>query len=213
MDYQTVIDVSLGYADRADSVPIASNMDNFLRVVESRVNRALLTQKMSTTAYTPIDTTALYPNRYPLPEDFLSERSIRITQQELLTYSSTLSLVNPEQMANLRNNNSAYAAYCIISGYIEIWPVPVNTDTSTYILEINYFRRVPALSPATVNNWLSDTNPDCYVFGLLTEINSFAKDGEAAMLWDTRFKQALDEITLLNERATYSGNPIYTKVG
>jgi hypothetical protein len=213
MDYQKVIDVALSYADRASSVPIVSNMDNFLRVVESRVNRALLTQKMSSTAYTLIDTTTKYPNRYTLPDDFLSERSIRITQKELLTYSSTLSLVNPEQMANLRNNNSAYAAYCIISGYIEIWPVPVNTDTSTYILEINYFRSVPALTKSAVNNWLSNNNPDCYIFGLLTEINSFAKDGESAALWDARFKQSLDEITLLNDRATWSGNPIYTKVG
>ena len=213
MDYQKVIDVALSYADRASSVPIVSNMDNFLRVVESRVNRALLTQKMSSTAYTLIDTTTKYPNRYTLPDDFLSERSIRITQKELLTYSSTLSLVNPEQMANLRNNNSAYAAYCIISGYIEIWPVPVNTDTSTYILEINYFRSVPALTKSAVNNWLSNNNPDCYIFGLLTEINSFAKDGESAALWDVRFKQSLDEITLLNDRATWSGNPIYTKVG
>jgi hypothetical protein len=213
MNYQEVINTALAYADRANSVSISSNMDNFLKIVESRINRALLTQKMSITAYTPIDSTIPYPNRYILPSDFLSERSIRITQQEVPTYSSTLNLVNPEQMANLRNSNAMYAAYCIISGNIEIWPIPVNTNTATYILEINYFRSVPALSIISTNNWVSNINPDCYIFGLLTEINSFAKDAEASSLWDMRFKASLDEITYLDERSTYSGNPIYTLVG
>ena len=221
MNYQTVVKTALDYADRADSVPISANMDNFLRIVEARVNRWLMVQKQSATAYTPVEETATFPNRYTLPTDFLAARQIRITQLENNNYSNCLNYVNPEQMANLRNNNSAKPSYCIISGYIEIWPIPVNVTTitpstpaiATYILEIDYYRRVAPLTSTVSNNWLSDQNPDVYIFGLLTEINAFAKDAEASALWDKRFRASVDDIDLLNMKATWSGNPIFTLPG
>ena len=221
MNYQTIINTALAYSDRANNTQVVANMDNFLRIVESRVNRWLMVQKQSATAYTPIDATAIYPNRYTLPTDFLSARQIRITQLENNNYSNCLNYVNPEQMANLRNNNSAKPSYCIISGYIEIWPIPVNitaiTPTTpalaTYVLEIDYYQRVPPLTSTMPNNWLADQNPDAYIFGLLTEINAFAKDAEASSLWDARFKGSVDDIDLLNMKATWSGNPIFTLPG
>jgi len=163
-----------------------------------------------------VDENATYPNRYELPVDFLSARTIRITQLENPNYSQTLNYVNPEQMANLRNNNSNRPSYCIISGYFEIWPIPVNqTDPEiiTYIIEIDYYQRVPPLTSTVDVNWLSDQNPDVYIFGLLTEINAFAKDAEASILWDGRFKTAVEDIDLLNTKATWSGNPIATLPG
>ena len=223
MNYQTIVNTAIDYSDRQDNIAINNNIDNFLRIVEARVNRWLMTQKMSVTAYAYVNTAYTFPNRYPLPDDFLSIRTIRITQKENNNYSNVLNYVNPEQMANLRNNNSSKPSYCIISGYFEIWPIPVNVTLAdispstpaviTYIIEIDYYQRIPPLTSTSPNNWIADQNPDTYIFGLLTEINAFAKDAEAATLWDGRFKASVADIDLLNIKATWSGNPIFTLPG
>lgn len=212
MDYAGIVSTALAYSDRATSIPVSSNMDNFLRIVESRVNRQLLIMRMSSTVYTPIDTTQLQPFRYALPDDFLAERSIRITQLETPSYSNVLLLVNHEQFSNIQNNVSSLPVYMLISGFIQINPVPVNAVDATYILEINYFKGVPAIiSGAT--NWLSQYYPDIYIFGLMVEINSFVKDAETTAMWDARFQGALSELSNFDNKAVYSGTPITTKVG
>jgi hypothetical protein len=210
VNYTDVVNISLSYSDRATSLPISSSMDNFIKIVEARINRHLMTQKMSYIVTTPI----IFPNiEFSLPPDFLSERSIRITQLENPSFAIVLQLCNPEQMANIANNNNNYPGYMIMADALHIWPTQKNTSTTTYLLEINYFRRLINLSAIDPTNWLSEIHPDCYVFGLLTEINSFAKDAEASALWNGRFTDALNEITALDNKSTYSGTPITTKVG
>ena len=76
MDYNTIISIALGYADRSNT-KVVSMVDNFIQVVEARINRKLMTQKMSATLRMPI-VTGQYS--YALPSDFLADRAIRIMQ-------------------------------------------------------------------------------------------------------------------------------------
>ena len=220
MDYNTIISIALGYADRSNT-KVVSMVDNFIQVVEARINRKLMTQKMSATLRMPI-VTGQYS--YALPSDFLADRAIRIMQLEQPSQGKTLTMVNPEQMTNAMSVSAGYLAqnnlqpeyvYNIAANSINIWPIPTNDIITpiTYELEILYYKRLTNLSATNSMNWLSLDNPDCYIFGLLVEINSFVKDPQAATMWNGRFEAALDEITNLDDISTYSGTPLTTKVG
>jgi len=175
MNYAQIVDLTLGYADRQDS-EVTTRMDSFLRVVEARINRILMTLDMSCRAKVVMDSATEY---YPLPTDYSVMRAIKVINNTNSASRVTLLQVNPEQMANLVNNGETqFPCYTIISGNIQVQPFYDNTHS----LEIDYFKTIPPLSSSITTNWLSDSNPDAYVFGLLVEINSFVKDAEASGL-------------------------------
>ena len=206
MNYAQIVDLTLGYADRQDT-EVTTRMDSFLRVVEARINRVLMTLDMSCRAKVVMDSATEY---YPLPTDYSVMRAIKVINNTNSTSRVTLLQVNPEQMANLVNNGETqFPCYTVISGNIQVQPFYDNTHS----LEIDYFKTIPPLSSSATTNWLSDSNPDTYVFGLLVEINSFVKDAEASTLWDGRFQQAMSEITLNDAKSTWSGTSLTTFAG
>ena len=206
MNYADIVNLTLGYADRQDT-EVTSRIDLFMRVTEARVNRVLMTLDMSNRAKTPMDANTEY---YSLPTNYSVMRSIKVINNTNSASRVTLLQVNPEQMANLVNNGETqFPCYTFISGNIHVQPF----YDSDHSLEIDYFRTLPPLSINLTTNWLSDSNPDAYVFGLLVEINSFVKDGEASALWDGRFQQAMSEITLNDAKSTWSGTSLTTFAG
>ena len=206
MNYAQIVDLTLGYADRQDS-EVTTRMDSFLRVVEARINRILMTLDMSCRAKVVMDSATEY---YPLPTDYSVMRAIKVINNTNSASRVTLLQVNPDQMANLVNNGETqFPCYTIISGNIQVQPFYDNTHS----LEIDYFKTIPPLSSSITTNWLSDSNPDAYVFGLLVEINSFVKDAESSGLWDGRFQQAMSEITLNDAKSTWSGTSLTTFAG
>lgn len=206
MNYSDIVNLTLGYADRQDA-EVTSRMDLFIKVTEARINRVLMTLDMSSRAKTLMDASIEY---YPLPTNYSVMRSIKVIDNTNSASRVTLLQVNPEQMANIVNNGETqFPCYTIISGNIHVQPF----YDDTHSLEIDYFQTLPPLSTNLTNNWLSDSNPDAYVFGLLVEINSFIKDGEATSLWDGRFQQAMSEITLNDAKSTWSGTSLTTFPG
>ena len=206
MTYNDIVSLTLGYADRQD-LEVTSRIDLFMRVVEARINRVLMTLDMSSRANTVMDSATEF---YTLPTNYSVMRAIKVIDNTNSASRVTLLQVNPEQMANLVNNGETqFPCYTVISGAIQVQPFYDNTHR----LEIDYFQTLPPLSSTTTTNWLSDSNPDVYAFGLLVEINSFVKDGEASALWDGRFQQAMSEITLNDAKSTWSGTSLTTFAG
>jgi len=182
------------------------NIDNFLSIVEARVNVILATRKMTSRAVLTCDITKEY---YGLPPDYNGLRDIEIS--DLVTGMSRITpgYLNPEQM----NNQSSYGGhkiyYTILVDQVQITPKQDNSKQ----IEIAYYRNIPPLDSANPNNWLGDVNPDCYVFGLLVEISAFVKDMEAAKMWASRFKEATDNIQDNSDKDTWSGTPLQIRVG
>lgn len=195
MNYTEIKSLALGYADRTDTEVIDA-MDGFIKVVESRINRALDVRKMAINAtITRVEGAELYD----LPSDFVGLRDIEISSSEKRT---TAHYLNPEQMNEQSNNPDGGTYYTIIANQFQILP---KSDSDN--LDIVYYQRVPNLNETDSTNWLSEDNPDTYVFGLLVEINSFIKDAEGAALWDNRFKSSVDEIKS-DDSSRWSGTPL-----
>jgi hypothetical protein len=182
-------------------------MDNFISIVEARVNRALRVAKMSVRATLDVEEDKEY---YGFPIDFGGLRDIQYTGTEGPV--RTLKYMSPEQMNNLTNivpsSDIVEVYYTIVAQQLQIFP-PKATGT----IEIIYYQKLDPLSGSNLNNWLGDTNPDCYVFGILVEISSFVKSKEATALWDLRFKEVLGEVLDEDAKDRWSGTSLQTRIG
>ena len=211
MNYTEIKNAALAYSDRQDSTAVVANMDNFLRVVEARMNRLLTIDDLSIRYQFPAPNPA--DGRYDLPADFSALQDISIIAVADTTQRTTLLLINPEQMNNATSVGNSPAGskrfYNVIAGQLVIQPVI--DDTS--ILEIVYYGKLLPLTSIVIDNWIATNNPDVYIFGLMTEINSFMKDGVAADAWNARFVQAISEISSADDQLVYSGPPLITRVG
>jgi hypothetical protein len=206
MTYNEIVTFCIALADRPTDVEVASNFDIFLRLVEAKVNRFLRTQKMSIHSTTPTSSTQYI---YPLPVGFQHLKSVRLIPITAdIGGGLPLSYVNVEQFTNAKQNGSEGSYYNITGDSVFIHPAKDN-----YLIDIEYFGSITPLTLSTPNNWLSEVNPDCYVFGVLCEINAFVKDAQSSALWGQRFMDTLSLIKESDKSATYSGNPLTVKVG
>ena len=207
MNYDEIKTLALSYSDRSDT-EVTDRMDNFIKIVESRINRFLMTMDMTTRAFVLTVEDQQY---YRLPADFNGLRDIEVKSTIEGRSKLTHSYLNPEQMnaqySGVEQGGEAF--YTIIADQIQVWPTAVDD----MILEIVYYKKVPNLNAVDTENWISLDNPDCYTFGLMTEISAFTKDVDAFKLWDARFKESLGEIDLRDEKNKWSGTPLQTRVG
>lgn len=204
-----ITSTALAYADRANDPEAVANIDSMLYIVESRVNRALLTMKSSVRVFVPI--TDITQEYYDLPTGFSSFRSVKIsTTNDYTAKRTTLEYIQPGRMDDARTNNWSGSFYTVIANKLHI-----KSDALVlggYIEYVNY-ADLAHLASDSVTNWLADSYPDAYIFGLVTELYAFAKDWESSQLWDQRFKDVLEEIDLQDDKLTWSGTPLATKVG
>jgi hypothetical protein len=185
-------------------------MDMFLKIVESRINRYLDTQNMALIAYTSI-----IPEQhvYLLPTDYLSISAIEFTDLNSQNSGIPLALIDTySQVSELNNNLNAVYHYSIGANVITVTSLPSISDGSNWVLQITYYKRIVPLTDVNITNWISEKNPDCYVFGLLTEINAYVKDANTTGLWNERFKECLGEIDAQDYEYKWSGSPIITRV-
>lgn len=207
MDYTDIVDMALSYSDREDN-EVSDRIDKFMFIVESRINKKLKVADMSTVAKIDLTLADLNQEVFAMPPDFGGLRSVKIEGAE----QRTMTYVNPEQLAN-RISKGSFGVnqriyYNLIAKELHYYP-PQNTGD----LVITYYQKVDPLTVANPNNWISDDNPECYIFGLLVEISSFTKDSEAAQLWETRFMNCIGDIEIDDSKTRWSGTSLTIHVG
>lgn len=202
MNYTELVTAVKAYADRYDN-EVSDNMDTFFRMAEARINRSIKTRGMSARAQMILFDGHPY---YPLPADFAGIRDIEIVPNS--GTRKTLTYFNPEQ-ANMVTaaTDTNFAGYTIIANQLQLIPAQANG-----VVEIVYYQMLPPLSDAQLTNWMSDDYPDAYLAALMLEIESFVKNDERAILWDTRLQKILDDIDSNDQRERWSGTPMQTRV-
>ena len=206
MNYTEITQTALGYADRED-VEVTDNVDNFLRVCESRINQRLSVQEMAVRSQLP---TVEDQEFYGLPSDFKSLRSIQYNANNTAGVT-TLEYLNPAH-SNAANQIDGVSThfYTIIANQVKVSPPP-----AAGVLEIVYHRKLPPLVAAGDNatNWLSDGYPEIYIFGLLVEISAFTKDKAAVDIWEARFQSAMEALSDEDSVSRWSGTPLRIRRG
>jgi hypothetical protein len=202
MNYKEIIDASKAYTDRFDE-ELADSMTAFTRVVEAKINNALRTGDQSVRSQIWLRSGEEY---YGLPCDWGGARDVEILSSGQ-QHGRTLVYLAPEQMNKLTRQHGEHNYYTIIAGQIQIAP-----PADDQILEIIYYQRLPELAEDEDTNWLTEKNPDAYIFGLCTEISAFAKDPVLFEGYKARFAEALMDITQEDQITRWSGPALRTQV-
>ena len=212
MDYNEITAAGKAYADREKDPEINANIDTFLRFGEARLSRLLKVRKASVRAQLAMDSVDEY---YSLPPDFGGMRDIQIISppETVPSRSRTLYYSSPEQMNAQSQLSSGISLnigyYTIIAEQIQVWPLGAGGD----ILELIYYRRIPALVPEAPgdSNWVSEDHPDIYLSLLMYEISLFIKNHDIAQGWTDRLNVALDELDITDKMERWSGTPMATR--
>ena len=178
-------------------------MTAFTRVVEAKINNALRTGDQSVRSQIWLRTGEEY---YGLPCDWGGARDVEILH-EGQQHGRTLVYLAPEEMNKLTRQHGEHNYYTIIAGQIQIAP-----PADHQILEIVYYQRLPELAEDEDTNWLTEKNPDAYIFGLCTEISAFAKDPMQFEVYKQRFNEAMIDITREDQITRWSGPALRTQV-
>ena len=207
MLYSDIVSLSLGYADRVNDTELAPLLDNMLRLVEAKINRFLSVQNMIIRTQVPMD---INTELYDKPAGYNSIQSIFISPVANFQSRVQLEYRTSEQMTNIISNNLATykAYYSIIGDKIQVCPL----KDSTFNLNVWYFHTVPPLTSVDNSNWCSITNPDCYIAGLVAEINAYAKSLDGYTSWKQRFEDTMKEIDL-NDQLVTSSTPLVIQIG
>ena len=209
MNYSEVTTVALTYADSQDP-ELINAIPAFMLVVESRLNRWLSLQKQLITLEIPYVESV---QEYDLPADFLS-----VSNLEHVTPANVPETRYPytyvpykENVLETFNGINAYS-YSISGNMLYVSLIPSSDTVTNNAIRLQYFTRLIPLTPTAPSNWMSDINPDCYVFGLMVEINAFKKDKDATALWEERFKGAVDDIKYQDTEYRWNGPTLVTRV-
>ena len=211
MNYLAVKEIALSYSDRESDAELPAKIDSFLRIVEARVDRVLKVQRMTVRT---LLTTVAGQEYYGLPSDFAGLRDIEVRSADTVDGEArdrqTLSYLSPEQMNAVSSIDGGTVGiyYTIIANQLQISP-----PKDAKIMELVYYRKLPNLTENDNTNWLSEDNPDTYVFGLMVEISAFVKNEQSTALWDARFKESLAEIDLDDSKSRWSGVALQMRNG
>jgi hypothetical protein len=196
MNYKDIVVAAQAYTDRYDE-ELVDSMTAFTRVVEAKINNALRTGDQSVRSQIWLRAGEEY---YGLPCDWGGARDVEILH-EGEQHGRTLVYLAPEEMNKLsRQQRGEHNYYTIIAGQIQVAPPADNQ-----VLEVVYYQRLPELSNDDDTNWLTEKNPDAYIFGLCTEISAFAKDPMLFEVYKLRFAEALADITQEDQITRWSG--------
>ena len=206
MNLKEIIKAAQAYCDRYDE-EMESTMPSFVKVVEGKINNALRTGDQAVRSQIYLERENEY---YGLPSDWGGARDVEILEAGK-QHGRTLTYLAPEEMNKLsRSPNRTYPRhnyYTIIANQIQVAPPSDNE-----ILEIVYYQRLPALTNDEDINWLTEKNPDAYIFGLCTEISVFAKDVMSYETYKNRFAESLMDITMEDQITRWSGPSLRVQV-
>jgi hypothetical protein len=207
MNYKDIVTAAQAYTDRYDE-ELVTAMPAFTKVVEGKINNALRTGDQSVRAQIWLLRDQEY---YGLPSDWGGARDVEILKDGTKTGGRTLVYMAPEELNKLsRSPGRPYPRhnyYTIIANQIQVAP-----PTDNEVLEIVYYQRLPALTQDDDANWLTEKNPDAYIFGLCTEISAFAKDVASYETYKMRFAEAMADITMEDQVTRWSGPALRVQV-
>lgn len=172
---------------------LTSQIDTFIDLAESRMNRDLRMSEMETRA------TAIASSEYmALPDGALEIRNIQVNG----TYPYPVEYKTPTQM-DMDNTGATGAPvyYTIIGNEFQFYPVPIDTE-----IEITYYKAITPLDDTNTTNFLLTASPECYLHGCMAYANLYTKDDPT--LHEMEFSRIMDSLNKTSTRKKFSGAPL-----
>lgn len=162
---------------------------DFIRLAEVTLNNNGSFRVRDMVCKLKVDLTA---DELGLPPDYLGLRVMRYEKGEVLR------LLTPESFAV-----ECRDGYVDLGNRFEIRPA--GTLLHPIKLEIFYYQMIPELSDTRQTNWLTNINPNIYLYGALLEATEFVRDDARIQLWASRYKDAVEGLIQADKQSRWPG--------
>lgn len=179
-----------------DNTSLSGNVEDFISIAESRLNRILRDQQMETRATltvggAPVDSILL-------PADFLELREIHIETAA----DKPLSYRSPQFVENIRDQLAGDPVFYSVEKRSLSFAAKAPAAMAFSIL---YYQKIPGLSAGNPTNWLLEDHPDIYLYASLVQAEGFVVNDARIALWKQLLDESLKELLTVSERARTGG--------
>ena len=180
---------------------LTTQIADFIRLAEARINRELRVREMVEQATGTVSTQAL-----DIPTGF-----IEVVKLQLDSESSTPLEYRPIEDAERRvasDTSGVPLWFSVLGGQFRFYPSP----DGSYDYTLDYYSEVPALSDTATTNWLLTKAPDLYLFGALAEASLFLMEQDKYAVWRARFDEVKRSLHGAEARAKRTNGPLRMRV-
>jgi hypothetical protein len=191
-DYPSLQAAITSWTPRSD---LLANVATAIQFAETQINRSIINRQQEQRA------TATVSEYLPFPTDYLQIRDIQLN---VSGGKHSLEMLSPREIDRLYSSATGEPkAYALIANQIQFGPAP----DGTYTVEIDYVKRVPALSGTATTNWFLTDHPDVYLAGAQANLLQIAND-PAAAAYMTLFHNLLNDVNAQDRRQRWAGPPL-----
>jgi hypothetical protein len=159
---------------------LIKKIPDFIRLAESTLNDVLRSADMVTNLTVPITS-----GRATLPAEALEI----VYAQVASTEDEPLEQIAPQQLTMLRRTRTRDAAnprfFAIVGRQLVVTPSP----SGSVSLDLDYYQRLPALSPSNTTNWLLEDAPHVYLYTSLLHATPFLMDDARYQVFNNTVSQ------------------------
>ena len=188
------------YLGRSD---LTSQIPDFISLAEVRLSRALRIREMLKTVNA---TMTAGDSTVGLPSDFLEMRDLFVEGNPRMP----VSYLTPSSFTrDVNSNYSGKPIYYTMRGVeFEFGPVP----DAPYELQMVYYAKPDALSNTNPSNAFMAKCPDALLYGSLVEAEPYLMNDARAEVWATLYKNAVEDLTVSDDKAEFAGVPLFMKL-
>jgi hypothetical protein len=189
------------YLNRND---LTSVIPDFITLTEDRLNRDL---RVSSNVVRAETTTTSGQAFYNLPADIIELKNITY---EATSSSHALNYLSMESASREYGGvTSGYPrAYTLVGDNLKLLPTP----DGAYGININYYKKLSALSDSNLTNDIITLYPALYLFGSCLEGAIYLNDTEQSQRFVSIFSQTMAEVKETEEKSLYAGTVLTMSV-
>lgn len=188
---------------RPGDTAFASNITDFVTLCEQMIYHGMdapfQVAPFRTRAMETRSTATLNSQYSALPLDFIEMRNFQLNTDPV----TALKILSPEQLdATWAGSTSGRPRnYAIVGGELQLGPSP----DATYTAEMDYYKKLPALSDSNTTNAILTDTPMIYLFGTLTMAAVYMHDDTQMNRYLALYKSAIGGAQRTDDRGTWSG--------
>ena len=180
---------------------LTAYLGDFISLAESRLNRELRVREMVN-----IDTstnTVAGTQSYDLPTGYIEATTV-IFQSDPFT---TLRFMANSDFYNKYNSSQSSGTpqyFTVVGTKILLGMQPDSATT----LQINYYKKLTALSDSNATNDILTNYPELYLYASLAESSPFLMQDERLQVWAGLYKEALSLSNLASSKGSTTSSPL-----
>lgn len=178
MTYQELQDNLVSWLNREGFTELIDLTPEFIALAERRVARDCDLYTFETVLDSTTSTT-------DVPSDWMRAKTLTLTQGD--RYYEVNGAPHKKVMQAGQFGRPLY--YSIINETFYFGPTP----DQEYAFQAVYYAKPPPLSDSNTSNWVSENNPELYLWAALLEACLFLKDDMRAQVWEGRYMQLKED--------------------